>query len=235
MNNLRITLFFVIAICVVSKSKAQNASDLPANSFPFNLSGQTVKTFDNRYEGVRGSYTFMSDFQPGIIELKGTLYKNVLINYDAYTDNVIAKHDKLEGAVQLRKDMISRFELNTSSDGVYAFVKRNVKGVPTFLLAIHEDSVSLYCKVSKTIKKANMGGAYNASQTNYDEFITMNTYYFQHDKGELSEIQNNKKGILKALPNHEKELTDYLKGKKLDFNDYEQMKLLSLYINEIVK
>lgn len=235
MNNVRNILFFVIGIGIASQSTAQNVSDLPANSFPFNLSGQIVKTFDNRYEGVRGSYTFLDDFQPGIIELKGTLYKNVLINYDAYTDNVIAKHDKLEGAVQLRKDMISRFELNTSSDGVYAFVKRNVNGIPTFLLAIHEDSVSLYCKVNKTIKKASMGGAYNASQTNYDEFITVNTYYFQHNKGELIEIQNNKKGILKALPNLEKELTDYLKGKKLDFNDYEQMKLLSLYINEIVR
>lgn len=235
MNLLCIILLASVFTLISCGTKAQNVSDLPANSFPFNLSGQTVKTFDNRYEGLNGSETFLEDFQPGTVELKNTFYKNVLINYDAFTDNLLAKHEKLEGAMQLRKDLVSSFTLKNSSGNEYFFIKRTIKGTPAFLLVIHQDSLSLYCRVSKIIRKANIGGAYSTQQINYDELITVNTYYFQHWKGELVEIQNSKRGILKAVPNYEAQLSYYLKGRKIDFNDYGQMKLLATCINEMIK
>jgi hypothetical protein len=214
---------------------SQNISDLPANSAPFNFTGYTAKAFDNRYEGVRGTYTFFEDFRPGMVELKRGKFTDVLINYDAYTDNLLAKNDKMKDTVQLRKDMVIRFAMKGASGEEALFVKKNLNGTPTFLYELVLDSISVYCKVSKTIKKADFGGAYNTSETRYDEFVTVNTYYVVKEDGKLQEIQNNKKGILKAFPEFEGQLSAYLKKNKIDFNDYGQVKLIVQYINELKK
>lgn len=212
---------------------SQNVSDLPANSFPFNFTGQTVMAFDNRYEGVKGTYLFFETFSPGSIELKGGKYENVLINYDAYHDHVLAKSEKVEGWVQLRKDMIGGFTLKNETGEEFHFEKKKLKGSIVFMLRIVRDSISWYCKVSKTIKKADVGGAYNIAENRFDQFVTVNSYYVDKGDNQLMPVQNNKKGVLKVFPEYEKQLTEYLRHSKVDFDDYDQIRALSGYINSL--
>jgi len=84
MSNLKIC-FLLWCLIGAEKIVGQNISDLPANSAPFNFTGYTAKVFDNRYEGVKGTYTFFENFRPGTVDLKKGELTGVLINYDAYT------------------------------------------------------------------------------------------------------------------------------------------------------
>lgn len=227
-------IVFVFAVlCLSTRLIAQNVSDLPSNSFPFNLGGQTMMKYDNRYEGVRGTYTFAEEFMRGTVELKNGKFSDVLINYDALTDNLLAINDKLKDTVQIRKDLITNFVMSNAGGEKFAFTKQPINGTPTFLLELVDDIISLYCRVSKTIKKAEIGGAYNVSEKRYDEFITVYTYYVVKEKGGLQEIQKSKKGILQAFPEFNDQLSAHLKKNKINFNDNSQVKLVILYVNTL--
>ena len=233
MNKAIILVFVFIYLIGINCLVAQNASDVPMNSFPFNVTGQTFKAYDNRYEGVKGTNTFLDQFTLGTVELKRGKFDNVYLNYDAYADNLIAINDKIKDTVQLRKDMVVRFVLNGVSGNQFPFTKIQLNGTPTFLLNLVNDTISLYCRISKTIKRAEIGGAYRISDSRSDEFVTVNTYYVSKRSGEPQEIQKGKKGILQAFPEFENELSVYLKKNKIDFKDHEEMKLMILYINSL--
>jgi len=218
-------LFGIEMVC------AQNVSDLPANSFPFNLSGNTIQTFDNRYEGIQGHHTFFEDFSPGLVELKNKeIYQNVLINYDAILDNLIAKSERTSSNMVVRKGLVQRFVLYKGNEE-FRFIKHSINGLPVFLLELVDGEIAFYCKVTKSIKRAELGGAYNTSQNRYDEFKSSYVYYVKDLKG-LREIPQTKKGVIRSFPNLETKLNTFFKQNRIDFNDYSQGRFLFKYISE---
>jgi len=223
---------FVLLICT-PKVFAQNVSDLPTNSFPFNFAGNSVMSYDNRYEGVKGTHTFLEEFRPGTVELKKGRFTNVLINYDAYTDNLLAMNDKIKEAVQMRKDMVINFTLTNATGQEFHFSKQSLNGNSAFLLDLVRDTISLFCRISKTIKKADFGGAYRIDETKHDEFITTNTYYVAKGMNELQELQKNKKGVLEMFPEFKDQLSAYLKVNKIDFKDHRHMRVLIQHVNTL--
>lgn len=233
MKNLILTVFVFAICCTATRLIAQNVSDVPFNSSLFNFMGPSVMAYDNRYEGIKGTNTFFEEFKPGTIELKKGKFSDVLINYDAYSDNLLAKNEKLKDIVQMRKDMVQTFVMKDEAGQEFTFTKQNVNGTPTFLLDLVRDTISLFCRVSKTIRKAEIGGTYKIDQNNSDEFITSNNYYIAKGGGELQELQKNKKDLLKAFPEYRDQVSAYLKKNKIDFNNYDQMKLVIAYVNSL--
>ena len=226
-------IMFVFAIgCFSTGLIAQNVSDLPSNSFPFNLGGQTVMKYDKRYVGVKGFHTFFENFQPGAVELRKGEVANGWISYDAYTDNLLATIEKTKDTVQLRKDLVKGFVIKRPSASEVVFVKKEVNGIPTFLYELSRDSISMYCKVSKRIIKAEIGGAYNVTEKNYNEFVTENTY-FVTKSGALTELPKSKKGVIKTFPEFKDQISDFFKVNKIDFNNYNHMKSLVVFINSL--
>jgi hypothetical protein len=189
---------------------------------------------DNRYEGIEGSYMLFDDFVPGKMILKrDKVYTNVMLNYDAYSDELIAKDLRLNETVIIRKDMVESFTLE-SPDGVIEFTKMSINGVPTYLLGLINDSLTLYVKAGKKIKKANLGGAYNTSEIRSDQFVADYVYYVvRKAEASLLKIENTKRGIVKAFPEYESQLSDYLKRKRIDFNDFNQVRLLVMHLNTL--
>ncbi|MCW5909430.1 MAG: hypothetical protein KIT62_00060 [Cyclobacteriaceae bacterium] len=196
---------------------AQNVSDLPANSFPFNMSGNTVKAFDNRYEGVKGTYTFMDKFGRGNILLRTTLYNGVILNYDAVNDIALVKKDTVSEAFSLRKDMVENFTLINNGESFH-FVKAHLNGTPTYMIQLTNQKLKVYCKTTKVLKRSELGGAYSSNDKNFDEFVTDNKFYLLNDSG-FSEIQKTKNGIAKAFGEHKDEVSRLLKSKRVDFNN----------------
>lgn len=113
----------------------------------------------------------------------------------------------------------------------FRFVKHSVNGIPTFLLELIEGDIAFYCKFSKSIKRAEIGGAYNISESRYDEFKSSLTLYMRDSKG-LREIPQNKKGVIRSFPNLENKLNTYFRRNRIDFNDYSEVQLLFEYISE---
>ena len=233
MKNLITTAIVFVILSGTTALIAQSVSDLPSNSSPFNFTGPSVMAYDGRYEGVRGTNTFFEEFKPGTIELKKGKFSDVSINYDAYSDNLLAKNEKIKDIVQMRKDMVQNFVLKDATGQEFTFTKESLNGSPTFLLNLVRDSISLYCRVSKTIKKAEIGGAYRIDQSKSDEFVTVNTYYVNKGDGQFQELAKSKKGILKVFPEYDDQLSTYWKKNKVDFDSYDQMKQLISHINSL--
>jgi hypothetical protein len=87
-------VFFLAMLLLMSTGRmmGQSVSDSPANSYPFNLSGQTIMTFDERYKDVNGYPTYFEKFVSGTVRLRtGQVYQKVLVNYDCVTDNLISR------------------------------------------------------------------------------------------------------------------------------------------------
>jgi len=226
------TFVFVIVGCAI-KVMSQSMADVPANSPPFNLFGQSVMAYDHRYEGVKGTPNFLEDFRPGTIELKKGKFTDVLINYDAYTDNLLAINDKIKEVVQMRKDMVVNFTLKSATGQVFSFSKQSLNGTPTFMLDLVRDTISLFCRVIKTIKKADFGGAYRIQDSKHDEFVTSDVYYVAIGTKDLQELERNRKSFLRMFPEFEDQLSAYLKQNKIDFKDPWHLKLLIQYVNTL--
>jgi hypothetical protein len=203
---------------------AQNVSDLPANSFPFNMSGTTVKAFDNRYEGIKGTHMFLEDFKRGSVLLRTTLYKKVLLNYDAVNDLVLIQRDLKTDAFELRKDMVSEFTLSDNGE-VFHFVRLVKDSNPSYFLELLNGKTSIYCKSIKILQRTEIGGAYNNSDNTSDQFKMQNSFFTLKD-GELVEFTLSKKGLTKFFPEKEKQITAALKGKKIDSTNFSELRVL---------
>lgn len=212
------TLLFLFVLAGFG-STAQNITDLPANSAPFNMNGQVVKAFDNRYEGIRGTYLLLDNFSAGVVDLKKGQIKDASLNYDAYTHKVLTK--KGDVVYELRKDLIISFTLTVHPDTIYRFIPKDLDQGQTFLLVIQEE-LALYCHVTKILKKAEIGGAYKINSINYDQFVSQNSYYIEKD-GALHPIKANKKGFITALPDYKEKIELYLKQTKVDFKNHEEV------------
>lgn len=185
---------------------AQNVSDLPANSFPFNMSGTTVKAFDNRYEGVQGTHLFFDEFTLGTVMLRNTLYRDVWLNYDAVNDLVLIKKDIKSDAFELRKDMVSEFTLS-DNDQLYHFIRLTSDSGFKYLLELFSGNISVYCKASKVLQRAEIGGAYNTSDKKYDQFSLQTEFFLRTDAG-LTEFNFTKRGLTKLFPEKEKKISE---------------------------
>jgi hypothetical protein len=129
--------------------------------------------------------------------------------------------------------MVVKFVLTNSSGKEFPFSKQSISGTPTFVLDLVRDSISLFCRVNKTIKKADFGGAYRIDETKHDEFVASNIYYIAKGKAELLELQKNKKDVFRMFPEFKDQLTVYLKQNKVDYKDQEEMRALIKYINTL--
>lgn len=224
MNRIIGLLFLTIGSSVV----AQSVTDLPANSAPFNMTGQIVKAFDNRYEGVRGTYMFSEDFVPGTVIFKKGVLKDVLLNYDAYNNTVLAKRKNGKDVFELRRDLVTNFTLQFPDSTEYLFVKESVGNEDLFLLALSEDPI-LYYRIEKKLKQAEIGGAYSVSGNNYDEFVNQNTLYTK--QGSVCvEVKKNKKGLVSAFPAYKDRIESFFAKNKIDFNNLMEMRLMALVL-----
>jgi len=228
-----ILLIFLCLDCFVFRTAAQQPSDLPANSAPYNLSGMQLAAFDNRYEGVKGFYTFLENFVPGEVTLKKEqVYAQVPINYDAVSDNLLLMSEKLGTPMLVRKDLVQGFVLK-ANDQEYYFEKRALKDSPVFLIKMADGKFQFYCKVSKHVKEADFRGPYKDASARFDEFITTYAYYHFQEDGTFSEITGNKKAVLKFFPQHTDALDDFFKKNRVDFKNLSQVRALFEFINTL--
>lgn len=232
MTKMKTNTLIAILLLLFSKSVAQNVSDLPPNSGPFNLTGQTIMRFDERHKDIVGYPTYFENFMRGTVRLKaGNVQKDVLINYDCSTGDLIAKSSKIDGVLIVRKDLVSSF----SFPGEIHFVNELIDGKPTFLWAIVTDSISLLCKPVKVIKGGETSGAYNTNEYKAREFVQENKFYLELTAGNYIEAPNKKKNFMNLFPEQKNHLEDYFKINRVNFSNPEDLRSLVLYLNNLLK
>ncbi len=158
--------------------QAQGVPEIPSQ-VPFSVSSNAVKSFDQRFEKIRGTPTLFDNYQEGKIRFTKEQERVMLMNYDAFNDQVLIKRDTGAAPFAIRKDVVENFII-TQNGHDYEFERLTHNQKDGYFLKLSDGKAMLYCKVSKIIHRSKSDGAHY-SETSPDEFLVLNQYYVKQN------------------------------------------------------
>jgi len=215
---MRRNYILIIFIFTILSWQALNASSYSGELLPSGMYSQdTLKenqilyngiAWRNQYYMVKGDqFLFSKEFLPGSLTINGEFYKNILINYDIYNDEILTP--KNHGSiVQLNKEMVDSFTL--VNGGVkYKFVNTqedSLSVIQGYVNELYKGKCILYVKYKKEIQQL-------AVDDKYDLFYMTYRIYLLKE-GKINQITG-KNGLLKLLQDDKNRVKSYMKKNRL--------------------
>lgn len=183
----------------------------------------SVQTFDNRYEGIKGSPYVFEDFLKGTVTINKVVYDELYLNIDAYNNIVLFKRNPSDQEKAFNNSKIEKFTVERENGTVKQFeLILNETREYTICEILFSGKSKHYKTYSKTIIKADYQGAYSSNKR-YDEFDEIVRYFVD---GVL--YKNNLKGITGVYPTYAAEIKKFVKDNNLKLNlDGDLIKLLA--------
>jgi len=192
-----------------------------------------IYTYNDSYEGVKGTPFVFEEWLKGIVLLKdSTLFKGLSLKYDAYNDELVILNTKNNTPMVMDKTPISAFTLATSElTPSMLFVKVPYDEKNFFMQLIYEGKrIDFLKQYKKRLRKADYEGPYNAGIP-YDEFIEGNNYFLRFPTGKMEKTKLNRRSIIKSFPNKQQELKSFAKKNNMNLdNEQDVIKLIKYYI-----
>jgi len=181
-----------------------------------------VRTYDNRYEGMKGTPYFMEEWAKATIYANNTLFENVEVKYNVYDDEILYRNPKGKEYI-LKPFKIDNFVLKdgrTQQEYIFkkypALATEDAKFAQHFVLVLHEGKeLQLVMVPQKHLMKANYKGPYSAGNK-FDEFQDLQSYYLLGPAKAVQKVKLNRKNLLKALPGEQDKVEAYINSKQLD-------------------
>jgi hypothetical protein len=222
-------LFLLIFSCNCAVlAQEMTAQEAQANLNVIGGAGYTARTFDNRYEGVKGCPTFFEKYTIAVIrQTDGRRGISKETNLDLMNQELIFKKKNQEWV--LSRGFVRNFTFFDGKDSI-RFLKEVIgdKG-EQYLQCLTQGQLMLLKLNVKTFVRANYEGAYSADRT-YDEFKNGKKTFLKLSNGNIVEIKN-KKDIIKALPGKETLISNYVKGNLLDLKNESHLISLIEYLD----
>lgn len=187
-----------------------------------------VQTYDNRYEGVRGTPNVETEFQKGEVVFKtGKVFDIDFLNYNAFENQLLYKKDVNSPILLITNDMVSEFSIGnrkfisieSSESNNELFYEQMWSNKELFLLRLNV----------KKLEKADYQGAYSANKK-FDEFYDKNEYYL-FSNNELTSIKLNKKSVTQSFGSFFPGLEDYIKKNKVDVKNVDELVVMLNKLN----
>lgn len=177
-----------------------------------------VRSYDNRYQGVKGDpLAFPAFYRGAVITTGGKTRILPMMNYEAYSHE-IASMD-IEGKMEyLPKGMIESFWLYDPVSRDTLFFKKFIpegEELEFYGQILFEGERTFVKKYEKFVQKADYQGAYSAGKP-YDEFKSKIKYFVLDAEGSMTYFKPNKKGIESVFSGKSAEVKTYLKKNKPD-------------------
>jgi len=166
------------------------------------------RTFDLRYEGVKGTPMIFRDWQPGVIHLKKKDSEplEVKVNYNALEQQLLFKLPtgqmgvlplgEVEKVTAQREDTTYLFKVYPQSE-----VEGRRKDDLKFYEVLYEGDCTFLKVVNKKFKRADYKHPYGPDRR-ADTFLDLIDYYLKVEDGEYEKIKLKEKHILEALSDH---------------------------------
>lgn len=204
-----------------------------------------VQTFDDRYEGVRGT-PFLSDrWASGTVMLRtGKVHDKVQLKYDVYQDELVVKHP-YDRAVTPDKRTITRFTLDSAQTGdslhfVFVDYLPNSRSFPTNRFAqvlygsfTDSNTSTLLATHTKKLIKADYQGAYSADRR-YDAFgPVMTSYYLIKPNGQTERFKPTKRAVRRLLKDKRKAIDEFMTVETIDPENPKDLARLIEYYDQL--
>ena len=196
---------------------------------------RTIRTFDNRYQGVKGSPYVFDEFRQGEVFLK-TKSKVAIqeMNYNCFENELVYKDPATNATMLMNKFQVDFFTIHVGEE-VLTFmpVKLEEDAEPIFAEVLYNQGSMVYKVNRKDWIKANYEDVYSANRK-YDEFVDKYDLFFLK-KGDnvLYQAKKSKKQMIAAFPDHEKEISSFIKSNKLNLKDDESLVSLLRYYDSL--
>lgn len=196
--------------------------------------------FDNRYQGVKGSPFLFSDFESGTIQFtkQDTFSTPFKLNVDLIKNTLLVQlNNGSLGEISANNVKALQFKTLPNQPAKWIVLsEKEVEGINSVRLKfygnLYNGQYRLFKSITKTFKKANYQGAYNAGNT-YDEFLTEENYWLSAPGKPFEKVKLKKKDIEKALSDKAAKVQQIVQQNKLDLNDhYDIVQLLILLEKE---
>ncbi|HNQ37721.1 MAG TPA: hypothetical protein P5086_04050 [Prolixibacteraceae bacterium] len=193
----------------------------------------TIQTFDNRYEGTKGSPYLSEEWLKGAVMVSGVEEPQVaLLNYDCLNDELLVRLADGNPAALPHENVASFLLYDEQSPDKYRYFVPITpqKGDPYFCEVLYSGRNILLVHPRKTFRKADYQRAYSPDRK-YDEYLDESVYYLKSENGkDFAKLRLQKKQVLEALPLHRQALEQFAADRNLKLNTPgEVVQLLAWY------
>ncbi|WP_448530032.1 hypothetical protein [Raineya sp.] len=195
--------------------------------------GNIVRTWDSRYQGMKGHPFVKNTWENAqIVSVDGKVYQDVPLKYDVYSNLAVVKNSKGDSIIT---EVLNIQEFTFKSSKM-TFVKEplldnsdNIKNYGKLYEQLYKgNKVALLKNHRKVLLQADYQGGYSANRR-YDELVEEYDYFLKKT-GTIEKIKLNEKNLLKSLSDKEKELKEFLKKEKLNLKtEVGVLRLLQYY------
>jgi hypothetical protein len=231
-----------LGIAITAATMAQNAGIQGEYEAKENLRelGSTdgtgnVKTFDNRYEGVKGSPYVFETWYPGEVFLNNK--KKVAIsqlNYNCFENEIAYKEPASEVIRLVNRYTVDFFQINVSGESLtFVPVKLGEDTEPVFVQILYDAASKVYKVHQKEFLKANYEGGYSADRK-YDEFVDKyDILFMKQGEKTLFKAKSSKKYMISIFPEKENEISSFIREAKLDLKQDESIVKLMVFFDSL--
>ncbi|WP_462247960.1 hypothetical protein [Ekhidna sp.] len=211
---MKLTIALIINLLLINMTLAQEKKGFVNTSQTADNieSGNSLRTFDDRYSGIKGHPYMFEDAKKMWLITKKSDSLLISGNINLYAKELIMiRGEKVKGVIPLKQ--VSYFLIDNNR-----WQEHTVKGKSYVMTQIYRSpNIQILMSHEKILEKADYTGAYSSGQTQ-DEFKYKSTiwaYNFDETKAFKMKIS----GLSKIFNKPEKAIKKELKAKGLNIND----------------
>lgn len=204
--------FYLVQILFLSSAFAQTpvaAQEVNRNKFIDGAAqigrGSQLGTFDNRYEGIRGSSFLYEDWKKGkVILSNGNILDDLFLKYDIYSNQLLLKKRDQEHIFM--STQIEYFEFIPHSNqnprrfkAFYLPLAKSEHEAHQFYEVLYQGKYLLLRQPIKIVLEADLESSFNSGR-HYDEFISKDRFYVRDKENRFHRFKLSAKGLVKVLP-----------------------------------
>ena len=231
---------FSLSYCYSQNAQANTGQEGISNTQSMtsgeNMYG-SVRTFDNRYEGVEGSPYFSETFRLGTIWMKnGGVKEGVVLVFNQDANQLETQMNGMITKISLR--IVDRFEIEDSMGinrqfEVRTLVTEKGKSEPMALEKLYVGKSLLYRHYYKEFRKADYKGSYSPDQRK-DQYIDRMKYYVQlAGEATFTSVRLSRASWQKALSSQKSSIKTYLKREGLKIEQEAEAVQLLRYFDSL--
>jgi hypothetical protein len=193
-----------------------------------------VKTFDTRYEGVKGSPNVFENWHTGEVYMrnKGRIAIERM-NYNCFQNEIVYMDPDSYQPMILDKYLVDFFRIFNEDTLMFVSVTFPGETEPVFAQVLYNTNSQVYKVYKKEYLQANYGGGYSADRR-YDEFVTKYDLYFRkHNEDVLYKLRRPVRRIKTAFERHSGEISSFIKSNSLKFRNEEDLVRLMAYYDSL--
>lgn len=221
-----LSLFYSSWLCAQGSQISQSTGRISA--------GNAV-TFDDRYQGVKGTPYIFSEWQKGIVfpSNMDAIFIEFL-NFDRHSLELCHKENRDSKPSLLNKYLIDSFRVISTNDTLdFLRVKLAEASEYLYMELVYHGGGNLFLDYGKTFNKADYEQSYSADRR-YDEYVDAPVYYLQLEQnGELQLIKKNKKQVSLIFGAYSEQVSDYMKKEKTSLKSRADLISLMQYYDSI--